>query len=92
MSIIDDNLKKLNITLPDPKGPVGAYVATKIVGKLLFISGQVSIDEEGNLIKRTIRDLLSSDVNEVIIEGKEGYETAKKYAKIIIPSQTKKIK
>ena len=50
MSIIDDNLKKLNIILPDPKGPVGAYVATKIVGKLLFISGQVSIDKNAKLI------------------------------------------
>ena len=47
---IDDNLKKLNIILPDPKGPVGAYVATKIVGKLLFISGQVSIDKNTKLI------------------------------------------
>ena len=50
MSIIDDNLRKLNIILPDPKGPVGAYVATKIVGKLLFISGQVSIDKNAKLI------------------------------------------
>ena len=50
MSVIDDNLKKLNIILPDPKGPVGAYVATKIVGKLLFVSGQVSIDKNAKLI------------------------------------------
>ena len=50
MSIIDNNLKKLNIVLPDPKAPVGAYVATKIVGKLLFISGQVSIDKNAKLI------------------------------------------
>ena len=50
MSLIDNNLKKLNIILPDPKGPVGAYVATKIVGKLLFISGQVSIDKSAKLI------------------------------------------
>ena len=50
MSIIDDNLKKLNIILPDPKGPVGAYVATKITEKLLFISGQVSIDKDAKLI------------------------------------------
>ena len=50
MSIIDNNLKKLNIVLPDPKGPVGAYVATKVVGKLLFISGQVSIDKNAKLI------------------------------------------
>ena len=50
MSIIDDKIRKLNIILPDPKGPVGAYVATKIVGKLLFISGQVSIDKNAKLI------------------------------------------
>ena len=50
MSVIDDNLKRLNIILPDPKGPVGAYVATKIVGKLLFISGQVSINKNAKLI------------------------------------------
>ena len=50
MSVIDDNLKKLNIILPDPKPPVGAYVATKVVGKLLFISGQVSIDKNAKLI------------------------------------------
>ena len=64
----------------------------KIRDKTLKSTAPSMIYEEGNLIKRTIRDLLSSDVNEVIIEGKEGYETAKKYAKIIIPSQTKKIK
>ena len=50
MSLIDNNIKKLKIILPDPKGPVGAYVATKIVGNLLFISGQVSIDENAKLI------------------------------------------
>ena len=54
MSVIDDNLKKLNIILPDPKGPVGEYVATKITGKLLFISGQVSFDSNGKLIKGKI--------------------------------------
>ena len=51
MSSIDDKLKKLNIRLPEPKAPVGAYVATKIVGNLLFISGQISIDQNTNLIK-----------------------------------------
>ena len=37
--------------MPKPKAPVGAYVATKIIGNLLFISGQVSIDKDNNLIK-----------------------------------------
>ena len=44
MSEIENKLKSLNIKLPVPKAPVGAYVATKITGKLLFISGQISID------------------------------------------------
>ena len=37
----EDNLKKLNIKLPEAKAPVGNYVATKISGKMLFVSGQV---------------------------------------------------
>ena len=51
MSSIEDKLKQLNIVLPEPKAPVGAYVATKIVGNLLFISGQISIDHNTDLIK-----------------------------------------
>ena len=45
MSSVEDKLKQLNIILPEPKAPVGAYVATKIVGNLLFVSGQISIDQ-----------------------------------------------
>ena len=37
----EENLKKLNISLPKAPDPVGAYVASKIVGNLVFISGQV---------------------------------------------------
>ncbi len=51
MGQIEEKIKSLNINLPDPKSPVGLYVATKIVGKLLFISGQIPIDKDGNLIK-----------------------------------------
>ena len=54
MSVIENKIKSLNIKLPEPKAPVGAYVATKIVGKLLYISGQISIDENANLIKGKI--------------------------------------
>ena len=50
----EENLKKFNFELPEPKAPVGAYVAAKIIGKLLFISGQVSIDKNNNLIKGKI--------------------------------------
>ena len=47
----EQNIKKLKIKLPEAKAPVGNYVATKISGKTLFISGQISIDENGQLIK-----------------------------------------
>ena len=56
---IEKKLKELNIVLPEPKAPVGAYVATKITGKLLFISGQVSMDKDSNLIKGKIGKDLS---------------------------------
>ena len=69
MSLIEDKLKKLNIILPEPKAPVGAYVATKVVGKLLFISGQVSIDKNSKLITGKIGKDLNLD---------EGYEAAQR--------------
>jgi len=48
---IEENLKKLNIQLPKAPKPVGAYVAYKIVGSLVFISGQISLKANGDLIK-----------------------------------------
>ena len=60
--MIDDNLKKLNIHLPKAPDPVGAYVAYKKSGNLLFISGQLPIDATGNLIKGKIgKDLSLED-------------------------------
>ena len=47
----EDNIKKLGLVLPNAANPVGAYIATKKSGNLLFISGQISIDENGKLIK-----------------------------------------
>ena len=61
MSAIENKLEQLNIILPEPKDPVGAYVATKLVGKLLFISGQISIDDKNNLIKGKVGKNLSLD-------------------------------
>ena len=49
--MISDNLKKLNINLPNAPDPVGAYVAYKIIGNLLFISGQLPIGMDGTIIK-----------------------------------------
>ena len=61
MSEIENKIKELNIKLPDPKSPVGVYVATKIVGNLLFISGQISADENLNLIKGKVGKELTLD-------------------------------
>ena len=71
----EENLKKNNIVLPLAADPVGSYVATKISNKMLFISGQISIDENGNLIKGKVgKDL----------DTKAGYEAAKRCALSII--------
>jgi len=48
---IEENLKKLNIELPKAPDPVGSYVASKIAGNLVFISGQIPINSAGKLIK-----------------------------------------
>ncbi|MDC0437482.1 RidA family protein [Pelagibacteraceae bacterium] len=58
---IQNKIKELKIELPDPKAPVGSYVATKLTGKLLFISGQVSIDKDNNLIKGKVGKELNLD-------------------------------
>ena len=58
---IDDKLKELNIILPAAKPPVGAYVATKIIGKILYVSGQISIDENSKLITGKIGKDLDLD-------------------------------
>tara|TARA_S200000501_G_C20758074_1_gene714826 strand:+ start:240 stop:701 length:462 start_codon:yes stop_codon:yes gene_type:complete len=71
---------ELNITLPDAADPVGSYVATKKSGKLLFISGQISINEEGQLIKGKLGKNLKTD---------DGYEAAKRCALSIV-AQAKK--
>ena len=52
--MILDNLKKLNIEIPDAPDPVGAYVAYKIIGNLLYVSGQLTVGIDGKIIKGKI--------------------------------------
>tara|TARA_B100000674_G_scaffold269225_1_gene222327 strand:- start:162 stop:623 length:462 start_codon:yes stop_codon:yes gene_type:complete len=73
-------IDELKLILPDAKAPVGNYVATKISGKMLFISGQISIDENGQLIKGKVGKDLDTEA---------GYNAAKRCALSII-SQVKK--
>ena len=76
----ENKLKELNISLPEAKPPVGNYVATKVAGKLLFISGQISINENGELIKGKVGKDLDTDA---------GYNAARRCALSIV-AQAKK--
>jgi ribonuclease E len=51
-----------------------------------------AIYEEGDLIKRSIRDLYSREIDEVLVEGEAGYRTAKDFMKMIMPSHAKQVK
>ena len=77
---IENKIKELGINLPKATDPVGSYLATKFVGKMLYISGQISINEKGELIKGKLgKDLKTED----------GYEAAKRCGLSIV-SQVKK--
>jgi enamine deaminase RidA (YjgF/YER057c/UK114 family) len=76
----EENIKKLKLNLPEARDPVGSYVASKIIGKMLFISGQISISSKGELIKGKIGKELTTE---------DGYEAAKRCGLNII-SQVKK--
>ena len=76
----EEKIKELKIVLPEAKAPVGSYIAAKKVGNLLFISGQISINSNGELIKGKIGKDLSLE---------DGYNAAKNCGLSII-SQVKK--
>ena len=76
----ENKIKELKIKIPEAKPPVGNYVATKISGKMLFVSGQISIDENGQLIKGKVGKELDTEA---------GYNAAKRCALSII-AQVKK--
>jgi len=78
--LIEENINKLGIVINDAPAPIGAYVAFKIVDKLLYISGQVSVDSNGIFIKGKV----GKD-----IDLKKGQEAAKLCA-INIIAQAKK--
>ena len=76
----EKKISELKLELPEARDPVGSYVASKIVGKMLFISGQISISANGELIKGKIGKELTTE---------DGYEAAKRCGLNII-SQVKK--
>ena len=78
--VFETNIKKHNLTLPDAADPVGSYVAAKIIGKLLYISGQISINSNGKLITGKLGKDLDTNA---------GYDAAKRCGLSIV-SQAKK--
>jgi len=76
----ENKIKELNLELPEARDPVGSYVASKIIGKMLYISGQISISANGELIKGKLGKELKTE---------DGYEAAKRCGLGII-SQVKK--
>jgi|TARA_B100001093_G_scaffold445798_1_gene449636 enamine deaminase RidA (YjgF/YER057c/UK114 family) len=76
----EDKIKELNIKLPEAKAPVGSYVATKISGNLLYISGQISMNQQGELIKGKVGKDLTTE---------EAYKAAERCGLSIV-SQVKK--
>ena len=77
---IDDKIKSLNLKLPAAADPVGSYVAARVIGKMLFISGQISISDKGELIKGKLGKELDTQ---------SGYQAAQRCALSLI-AQAKK--
>tara|TARA_B100002051_G_C16626789_1_gene581162 strand:- start:12 stop:473 length:462 start_codon:yes stop_codon:yes gene_type:complete len=71
----EKKILELKLELPDAKAPAGNYAATKIVGKFLYISGQISVSADGELIKGKIGNDLTTE---------QGYEAAKRCGLSII--------
>ena len=77
---VEEKIKQLKLEIPEAKAPVGSYVASKKSGNMLFISGQISISANGELIKGKLgRDL----------KTEAGYDAAKRCGLSII-AQAKK--
>ena len=77
---IKQKIEELNLTLPEAADPVGSYLASKISGNLLYISGQISINKNGELIKGKLGKDLSTE---------DGYEAGKRCALNIIAQVNK---
>ncbi len=63
----------------------------KVRDLTLESSAPALVYEEANLIKRAIRDLYTKDVNEVLVEGEDGYRLAKDFMRMLMPSHAKKV-
>ena len=55
-------------------------------------SAPALIHEEGNLVKRSIRDMYNKDINEILVQGDQAYKSAKAFIKMLMPSHAKNVK
>ena len=65
----DEKINESKLKLPEARDPVGSYVASTIIGKMLFISGHISTNVNGELLKGKIGKELSTE---------DGYEASKR--------------
>ena len=63
----------------------------EIKNKTLESNAPDLIYEEGSIVKKAVRDMYNSDVEEVLVEGEKAYKIAKEYMKALMPSHTKKV-
>src|SRR3712207_9231728 len=54
-------------------------------------SAPALIYQDSDLIKRAIRDIYNRDIDEVIVEGEEGYRSARAFMKLLMPSHVKRV-
>ena len=68
MSLIEEKLKEIGLELPNPPNPAGNYVPAVVTGNLVFLSGQIPRDSDGNPIKGVLGDNCTVE---------EGYEISR---------------
>ena len=69
-----------------------ARVWDEIREKTLGSSAPALIHSDSDLVKRAIRDIYHRDIEEVLVEGEEGYKAAKQFMKLLMPSHARRVK
>jgi len=84
----------LNKTKNELSNDVANIIRTweEIKNKTVMSIAPSLVHEEGDLIKRAIRDIYDNSTNNVIVEGNEGYQKAKNFMKFLMPENVKKVK
>ena len=84
----------LNKTKNEIKNDVSQTIAVweEIKDKAVKSNAPALVYEEGDIIKRALRDIYDNETQKVIVEGNEGYQKAKNFMKLLMPQNLKKVK